>query len=114
MIAVAGSILNVNDSKNAIAPTGPKPGSTPTSVPTRDPRKQKSKFVGVSATEKPSATLVKRSTSDSQDAGGERNTEKPAKNGVGDQRRRHSDADDFGPPLSLYRTQQQDHQKKGR
>src|SRR6476660_3946214 len=103
MIAVAGSILNVNDSKNAIAPTGPKPGSTPTSVP----RKQKSKFVGVSATEKPSATLVKRSTSDSQDAGGERNTEKPAKNGVGDQRRRHRDADDFGPPLSFYRTQQQ-------
>src|SRR6266850_1034205 len=109
MIAVAGSILNVNESKNAIAPTGPKPGKTPTSVPTREPRKQKSRFVGVSATEKPSATLAKRSTSDSQNAGGERNTEKPAKNGVGDQRRRHRDADDFEPPLSFNRPQQQDH-----
>ena len=114
MIAVAGSILNVNDSKNAIAPTGPKPGNTPTSVPTTEPIKQKSKFVGVSATEKPSAILVKKSTSDAQNAGGERNPEKPAKNSVGDQRRRHSDADDLGPLLSFYRPQQQDHQKKGR
>src|SRR5258705_6812629 len=99
MIAVAGSILNVNESKNAIAPTGPKPGNTPTSVPTREPRKQKSKFVGVSATEKPSATLAKRSTSDSQNAGGKKNNEGPAQNGVGAEPRRPLDAEEIGSPL---------------
>src|SRR2546425_7991165 len=86
MTAVAGSILNVSESRNATAPTGPKPGNTPTSVPTSVPRKQKSKFVGESATEKPSATLEKKSTLNSQDTGGQRNTEKPSKHCASDER----------------------------
>ena len=82
MTAVAGSILNVNERRNATAPTGPKPGNTPTSVPTSVPIKQKSKFVGESATAKPRVTLEKKSTLNSQDSAGQRNTEKPPKDGV--------------------------------
>ncbi len=65
MIALAGSILKVIESKNATAPTGPSPGSTPTKVPTKAPRKQNIKFIGVNATDKPSAKLCSNSTLDS-------------------------------------------------
>ena len=65
MIALAGSILKVIDSKNATAPTGPSPGKTPTKVPTKAPRKQNSKFIGVRATERPRAKLLSSSTLDS-------------------------------------------------
>src|SRR5689334_4939029 len=100
MIAVAGSILKVRDSRKATAPTGPKPGRTPTRVPTREPIKQKNKLVGVSATENPTTTLVKRSTSDSQKPGGQWNTEEQTKNRVGNERGGQRDGDHFRPLLS--------------
>src|SRR5581483_3276719 len=86
MIAVAGSILKVSESRNATAPTGPRPGNTPTRVPTSDPTKQKNRLVGVSATENPRATLVRMSTSDSQKTGGQRNAERDGEERVGNQR----------------------------
>src|SRR5688500_1706978 len=84
--ALAGSILKVSDRRKATAPTGPNPGSTPTSVPTNDPRKQNIKLAGVSATENPSATLARRSTLDFQNSGGQWNVQQPGKKKVGDQR----------------------------
>ena len=62
MIALAGSILKVIDSKNATAPTGPRPGNTPTKVPTKAPIKQNSRFIGVNATDKPRAKFCNSST----------------------------------------------------
>src|SRR6185436_6398097 len=99
IIALAGSILNVSDSRNATAPTGPNPGSTPTSVPTNTPRKQNKRLIGVSATEKPKPMLAMRSTLDSQESSGERHTQQQGKNCVGDQRSRQRDNDYFAPAL---------------
>ena len=45
-----------------MAPTGPKPGNTPTKVPTNAPKKQNSRLIGVNATANPTPTLVSRST----------------------------------------------------
>ena len=53
MIEPVVEILNVIGSRMAIAPAGPMPGSTPTSVPTRVPTKQRNRFSGVKAIEKP-------------------------------------------------------------
>src|ERR1044071_7019449 len=114
MIAVAGSILKVSESRNATAPTGPKPGKTPTKVPTREPIKQKSKLVGVSATEKPTTTLVKTSTSDSQKTGGQRNAEEQTKDRVGNDRGGQRYGDHLRPLLSLDRAEQEGHQQKSR
>src|SRR6185436_11747798 len=112
MIALAGSILKVRDNRNATAPTGPRPGSTPTSVPTSVPRKQNKRFVGVSATENPRPILLRRSTLESQNSAGQRNPEKPGKNGVGDQRGCERDTDYLAPALRLDGAQQNSHQQK--
>src|SRR5918999_5081572 len=47
--AVTGSKLNVMGSSNAIVAVGPMPGRTPTSVPSKTPRKQKKRFSGANA-----------------------------------------------------------------
>src|SRR5918998_5013992 len=47
--AVTGSKLNVIGSSNAIVAVGPMPGRTPTSVPSKTPRKQKKRFSGANA-----------------------------------------------------------------
>src|SRR5689334_10756381 len=112
MTAVAGAILNVNESKKATAPTGPNPGNTPTRVPTTEPRKQKSKLVGVSATEKPSATLLKISNLNPQDSARKRNAEDPTEDCVGGDGGQNRDHHDFRPALRLDRSQQENHQKK--
>src|SRR5690348_6812142 len=112
MTAVAGAILNVSESKNATAPTGPNPGNTPTRVPTTEPRKQKSKFVGVSATEKPSTTLAKISTLNTQDSAGKRNAEKPTEDCVRSDGGQNRNEKNFGPALRFDRSQQKNHQKQ--
>src|SRR6266513_4657900 len=112
MIAVAGSNLNVNESRNATAPTGPKPGNTPTRVPTSEPRKQNNRLFGVSATEKPSATLERISTLNSQRSDRQRNSEQPSEDGVRHHRRRQGDGNDLRPALRLDRAQQQNHQNE--
>jgi hypothetical protein len=53
MMAGIGDIRNVAGKRMEIAPMGPIPGSTPTSVPIKTPRKQKKIFVGSNPTEKP-------------------------------------------------------------
>jgi hypothetical protein len=61
MIADRGDILKVAGKRIDIAPTGPIPGRTPTSVPIKTPRKQYAIFVGSSPIEKPYKRLVKTS-----------------------------------------------------
>src|SRR4051812_17059844 len=60
MSAVIGERLKVTGSSIAIVATGPMPGSTPISVPSRTPIRQYRRLIGVSATPKPSARLLKR------------------------------------------------------
>src|SRR3954469_11427174 len=43
--------------------TGPMPGSTPMSVPSRHPARQKNRFCAVAAAAKPTIRLLKTSTS---------------------------------------------------
>src|SRR5512141_2641616 len=47
MMAVTGETWKVLGRSKAIAAVGPRPGSTPTRVPMRTPRKQKKRFAGV-------------------------------------------------------------------
>src|SRR5688572_31071330 len=55
MIAPTGEMPNVNGSRIETVAIGPMPGSTPISVPMRQPSRHRPRFVNVSATEKPSA-----------------------------------------------------------
>ncbi len=50
--------MKVSGSSMAMVAIGPTPGSTPISVPTRQPRKQSARFVGDSAVAKPSAEIA--------------------------------------------------------
>ena len=53
MRAVAGESAKVEGMRSAIAPMGPMPGSTPTTVPISTPTKHASRFAGARATPKP-------------------------------------------------------------
>jgi hypothetical protein len=53
IMAEVGSSLNVDGSKRAKVATGPIPGKTPINVPIRHPTRQKKRFMGRNATEKP-------------------------------------------------------------
>src|SRR5215471_3179654 len=53
MNAAVGSTLKVIGSSSAMVSAGPSPGSTPIAVPSVVPTRHHSRFVGVSATEKP-------------------------------------------------------------
>src|SRR3954462_1773207 len=56
--------------------SGPMPGSTPTTVPTRQPRNAYHSTAGCSATEKPSSRLCSVSMSEAENAGFERRLER--------------------------------------
>src|SRR5918911_1066332 len=57
--APTGLRLNVIGSSMAMVATGPMPGSTPISVPSRQPIRQKNRLIGVAATPKPMTRLWK-------------------------------------------------------
>src|SRR5688572_16236888 len=67
MSAPSGLSPNVTGSSIAMVAIGPIPGSTPISVPTRQPNRQKPRLIGVAAAPKPVARLAKRSMSDGPD-----------------------------------------------
>lgn len=53
IMADTGDIRKVVGRRIDIAPNGPIPGSTPTSVPIKTPIKQAKRFTGCNPTEKP-------------------------------------------------------------
>src|SRR5437763_282453 len=59
MSAPTGLRLNVIGSSIAMVATGPMPGSTPISVPSRQPISAKNRLIGVTATPKPMTRLWK-------------------------------------------------------
>src|SRR5215217_3319137 len=63
MSADTGGSAYVAGSSMAMVATGPMPGSTPISVPSRQPMNAYSRLIGVKATPKPSERLLIRSIS---------------------------------------------------
>ena len=64
MSADTGGTLKVIGSSMAIVASGPMPGSTPISVPRKQPTKQNHRFCSVSATLNPSIRLLNSSMQD--------------------------------------------------
>src|SRR5499426_3195176 len=64
MRAPVGSTLKVSGNSMAMVAIGPTPGSTPISVPTRQPRKHSARLLGDSAVAKPRPRLPMRSNID--------------------------------------------------
>src|SRR6185503_6484147 len=59
MIACVAFRPNVTGRRMEMPASGPMPGSTPTRVPTRQPRNAYQALLGSSATEKPCARLIR-------------------------------------------------------
>ena len=60
-----GGSVKVTGNSMAMVATGPRPGSTPTRVPSSAPIRQNNRFCGDSARSKPKARLAKRSATGS-------------------------------------------------
>src|SRR5260370_18183839 len=85
-IAFVASSPNVTGSKMLMPDNGPMPGNTPTSVPTRQPRKPYHSTSGRNATENPSIRLSRVSNVlESQNALLERRFEHDGEKPVGDE-----------------------------
>src|SRR5262245_58316602 len=62
MNAAVGSTLKVIGKSSAMVSAGPRPGRTPIAVPSVVPTRHHTRFIGVSATEKPLRSCEKAST----------------------------------------------------
>src|SRR5436190_6762154 len=62
MIEAVGDIVNVIGSSSDIVATGPMPGNTPISVPTKTPTKHASRFAGCRLTDSPYVSPWSKST----------------------------------------------------
>ena len=69
MIAEVGSSANVIGTSTAVPAEGPKPGNTPTMVPSMHPANANPRFVGVSAIANPPNRRSKLSISGSRSCG---------------------------------------------
>src|SRR5213592_3488341 len=94
--ADTGGSAYVAGSSIAIVATGPMPGSTPISVPRTQPMKQYSRLIGVTATPKPVARLVRRSMSLFPSARDERGPHGELQFQQHDEREVAADAEDDG------------------
>src|SRR5215471_15330422 len=83
-IALVAFSPKVIGSRIEMPASGPMPGSTPTSVPTRQPRNAYHSTAGCNATEKPSQSESNAFISKAQDAGFERRLERGAEHPPGD------------------------------
>src|SRR6516162_3779539 len=82
MIAPAGFMLKVSGSSIAIVAGGPRPGSTPTTVPRNTPTKHHRRFVGARATEKPCSSPERISTLEAQHARRKAEAERPVEHQI--------------------------------
>src|SRR5882724_6874543 len=110
-IAFVASSPKVIGSRIEMPASGPMPGSTPTSVPTRQPRNAYHSTAGCSATEKPSQRLSRVAPmSEAQYPGFQRRFQRGAEHPPGD----HREADAVGGGaenvLALHHHQQREHQ----
>ena len=114
MSAPVGSTLKVSGSSIAMVAIGPTPGSTPISVPTRQPRKHSARLIGDSAVAKPSPRLPMRSNMaralNSREPGRERDRQPERELEQADAERRHERAEhDRFPPAHLVARERADH-----
>src|SRR5215213_5528935 len=94
MNALAGSRANVTGSSNATVIAGPRPGSTPTAVPSSTPTSAYNRFIGVAAVLNPSRSEDQTSISEHpfQHAGRQQDAEpevEPVERDQGEQERDH-------------------------
>src|SRR5688572_18754991 len=92
MSAPVGSTFSVSGISIAMVAIGPTPGSTPISVPTRQPTKPRNRFMGDSAVAKPSARLLRSSMSVAEQPGRERNRQPERELEQADAERGHGEA----------------------
>src|SRR5262245_57248653 len=114
--APVGSTLKVIGSSIAMVAIGPTPGSTPISVPTRQPMKHRTRFIGLNATEKPVARWPIRSNmiaSIAQEPGRERNREPECELEQADAEQRDERTDHDGlAPAHLVARERADHDRE--
>src|SRR5918998_5350311 len=110
MIAVTGSSPNVIGSRIAIVAAGPRPGSTPISMPMTTPMRQNSRLVGSSTTLKPSTTGVRSTVSPSEHVR-DRDREQPDEDDVEGGRRGEARDDREPPRLAAEELQPDEHQQ---
>src|SRR4051794_25689007 len=93
MKALAGSRANVTGSSSATVMAGPRPGSTPTAVPSSTPISAYSRFIGVAAVAKPSSSEDQTSMSEHpfQDTGRQQDAEAEVEAVERDQRQQERD-----------------------
>src|SRR5262249_5141612 len=99
MRAPVGSTLKVSGNSIAMVAIGPTPGSTPISVPTRQPRKHSARFIGDRAVPNPSARLPTRSNmapSIADQPWRQRDGKAEGELEQADAERRHDEAEDDG------------------
>src|SRR6516165_12222136 len=113
-IALVASSPNVTGSRMLMPDSGPIPGSTPTSVPTRQPRKPYHSTSGRNATEKTSNRLSRVSTAlKTKQTLLERRLERHREQGIG--RKRHPEAEGRGDEkiAAFERDQHEQHRRHG-
>ena len=89
MMAVSAGRLKVSGSSSAMPASGPRPGSTPTMVPQKQPIKHQRRLFGVSATAETVdqlADALHRAASERQDAGRQADAEETREDQPGDGR----------------------------
>src|SRR5215468_1724059 len=111
-IALVASSPKVIGSRIEMPASGPIPGSTPTSVPTRQPRNAYHSTAGCSATEKPSQRLSNETPmSETQNPRFERRLQRGAEHPPGDHRKAEAVGRGAQDVLALNHHQQREHQE---
>src|SRR5262249_1922144 len=108
-----GSSLKVSGSSIATVATGPMPGSTPISVPTRQPTSAKPRLAQGPATPKPRVMLSRKSTSPLR-PDGHRQGEAPAATRDAQERQHDGGDRDLDHPHMPAREAADDHQRARR
>src|SRR6185503_17080499 len=105
MSAPVGSTLSVSGISIAMVAIGPTPGSTPISVPTRQPTKPRNRFIGESAVAKPRPRLLNSSISVTEQPGRQRDRQPERELEERHAEERHAEAvDQRFAPAHLART----------
>src|SRR3954463_6059268 len=91
---------------------GPSPGSTPTTVPRKQPTKHHSKFTGCSATEKPCSSPPRTSISEPEETGRKLDAQDHREHEV--KRRRHADRCKAGGQRRAMENNADDHKREQR
>src|SRR5215831_20811024 len=112
IIAPAGFILKVSGSSMAMVAGGPRPGSTPTTVPRSTPMKHQSKLIGCSATPNPLAIPERISTLETEHAERQRHAERDLEHEIEADRVRQRHRQGDGEPPAVHHRHDEKRQQR--